>query len=225
MPKIILYHGSRDVIETPIYGQDNRFNDYGLGFYCTEHLDLAKEWSSSELLGGYANKYELQTDDLKILNLSSPEFSILNWLAILLANRRVALSNPITNKGQEYLISNFCPDIDEFDLLIGYRADDSYFSFARAFLNNTIPVKQLAHSMNLGSLGEQYVLKTKKAFSSMHFVEYEKAEHPFYFILRQIRDMEARENYIAGLQDNDIDGLYLKDIIKEGIKNDDPRLF
>ena len=43
-------------------------------------------------------------------------------------------------------------------LFIGYRADDSYFSFANAFLNNTISLEQLRKAMYLGKLGKPEVL-------------------------------------------------------------------
>ena len=44
----ILYHGSLEIISTPMYGQGKVYNDYGQGFYCTESLELAKEWSCAE---------------------------------------------------------------------------------------------------------------------------------------------------------------------------------
>ena len=39
-----LYHGSEKIIQKPIYGQGKKYNDYGLGFYCTDSIDMAKEW-------------------------------------------------------------------------------------------------------------------------------------------------------------------------------------
>ena len=42
-----LYHGSCDKIEKPIFGYGKTYNDYGLGFYCTDSLDMAKEWGVS----------------------------------------------------------------------------------------------------------------------------------------------------------------------------------
>ena len=39
---MIIYHGSKDIIERPEFGKGNRKNDYGLGFYCTENVELAK---------------------------------------------------------------------------------------------------------------------------------------------------------------------------------------
>lgn len=225
MDKISLYHGSREMVDKPRFGMGNRHNDYGQGFYCTEHPEIANEWAASELSGGVANHYELKLTGLKILDLTSKEWSILNWLSLLLANRRPALSNPISKAGQAYLLENFSLPTEDHDLIIGYRADDSYFSFARAFLNNTITLEQLKRSMILGKLGEQYVLKSRKAFDNLTFIDGEKVHHPYYYILRKIRDMEARMDYDILLQKADIDGLYLRDIIKEGIRNDDPRLF
>ena len=57
-----LYHGSSKVIETPVYGEGNPQNDYGLGFYCTENLELAKEWACPRENDGFANQYELKDE-------------------------------------------------------------------------------------------------------------------------------------------------------------------
>ncbi|MBQ6625824.1 MAG: DUF3990 domain-containing protein [Ruminococcus sp.] len=64
MNKLTIYHGSSKIIERPLFGAGNPNNDYGLGFYCTETLDLAKEWACSAETDGYANKYSLNTDGL-----------------------------------------------------------------------------------------------------------------------------------------------------------------
>ena len=52
MAEMILYHGSVSIIEQPTFGKGKRHNDYGLGFYCTQSLDLAKEWAVEENRGG-----------------------------------------------------------------------------------------------------------------------------------------------------------------------------
>ena len=38
-----LYHGSKYIIDKPTFGKGKPYNDYGLGFYCTENIDMAKE--------------------------------------------------------------------------------------------------------------------------------------------------------------------------------------
>ena len=59
MSKLILYHGSPEIIQSPVYGKGKINNDYGRGFYCTEHLELAKEWACTEGTDGYVNQYEV----------------------------------------------------------------------------------------------------------------------------------------------------------------------
>lgn len=44
--KITLYHGSEQIIESPTFGLGKQNNDFGLGFYCTESEELAKEWGA-----------------------------------------------------------------------------------------------------------------------------------------------------------------------------------
>ena len=77
--KITLYHGSEQLVETPTFGLGKKNNDFGLGFYCTESEELAKEWAVSSLRNGFANRYSLDTEYLKILNLNSPDYTILNF--------------------------------------------------------------------------------------------------------------------------------------------------
>ena len=166
----------------------------------------------------------MDLSNLKVLNLSSEEFTILNWLAILIKNRRARLSTPIAKRGKEWLINHFLPDYEDYDIIIGYRADDSYFSFARAFLGNEISLSQLGRAMRLGKLGEQYVLKTPKAFDTIKFLDYTVADNRVYYEKRRQRDVEARAAYNKELEIDDIDGIFMRDIIREEMKPDDPRL-
>lgn len=224
MSKLVLYHGSPDIIESPIFGKGKTYNDYGRGFYCTEHIELAKEWACTEGTDGYANKYEIDTTGLSILPLSSEDYTILNWLAILMLHRKGRLSAPVAKQGREYLIRNFLPDFKSYDAIIGYRADDSYFSFARAFVSNTISLKQLGNAMQLGKLGEQFVLKSPKAFEAIKFIGYTVADNTIYYAKRKVRDDAARAAYQKELEKDDLDGIFMRDIIREEIRSDDPRL-
>lgn len=222
---ITLYHGSNKIIEKPIYGQGNKRNDYGLGFYCTSDLDLAKEWAVSEGSDGYANKYELNLDGLTCLDLASKEYNILHWITILLENRIFDLKYTISKTGKDYLIKNFSLPYKDYDLIKGYRADDSYFSFADAFLKNNISCQRLSEALRLGNLGEQVVIKSKKAFDSLKFVGAEVASSDVYYPLRKERNEKARLAFLMdkeGIFDND--ALYLIDIIRNGVDGNDPRL-
>ena len=224
MSKRILYHGSPEIIQTPLFGKGKAYNDYGKGFYCTEHLELAKEWACTENTDGYASKYEIDTAGLSVLNLSSEEYTNLHWLALLMKYRKFRVSTPIMKRGADWLRENFLPDLTSYDAVVGYRADDSYFSFARAFVNNEISLTQLSYAMRLGKLGEQFVLKSPAAFERIQFVSYEIVDNTEYYAKRKVRDEEARAAFRAELERDDLNGLYMRDIIREGVQADDPRL-
>lgn len=223
---LVIYHGSQQIIEVPEFGVGKTYNDYGQGFYCTENIELAKEWACPIKNDGYSNKYILHTDGLNIMRLTEGEFNILNWLAILLENRKFDISSPVGSSAREFILSKFLPDTEGVDVIIGYRADDSYFSFAEDFVNNSIPIRDLERAMKLGTLGEQVVLISEKAFKQIEFVEQEIADYREYYYKRAERDRKAREVYVSqkkSLQQL-IDDIFVLDIIREDMSKDDPRL-
>lgn len=224
MSKRILYHGSPEIIRVPVFGKGKSYNDYGQGFYCTEHLELAKEWACNENSDGYANKYEIDTTGLSILNLSSDEYTTLHWLALLMNNRKFRVTTPVMKRGADWLKEHFLIDLSPYDAVIGYRADDSYFSFARAFMSNEISLSQLSYAMKLGKLGEQFVLKSPAAFEKIRFVSYEIADNTVYYAKRKARDDEARMTFREELEKDDLDGLYMRDLVRQEVRPDDPRL-
>lgn len=224
MDKIItVYHGSNQIIEAPEFGKGKKNNDFGFGFYCTESDEIAKEWAVSSLNNGFSNRYSLDTEFLKVLNLNSPEYTILNWIAVLVEHRLFAIKTPVANRAKRYLIDNFSVNVNTYDIITGYRADDSYFDYAEAFLNNGISVEQLSRAMKLGKLGEQIVIKSQFAFSKLKFEGFDVAEKDKYYVLRKARDDEANKLYYEILEEES-DGLYMLDIMRGGILNDDIRI-
>ncbi len=223
---ITIYHGSQQIVEVPKYGAGKSYNDYGQGFYCTGSIELAKEWACPVKKDGYANKYLLHAEGLNVMCLTKGNFNILNWLAILLQNRKFDINNNVGAGAREYLLTHFLPDTTGVDVMIGYRADDSYFSFAEDFVNNAISVRDLNVAMQLGTLGEQIVLISPKSFGQIEFVEYEIADYREYYYKRTQRDHRARTNYQQQRKDLAMlrDDLFVLDIIREDMKNDDPRL-
>ena len=223
--KLTIYHGSSKIIERPDFGTGNPHNDYGLGFYCTESMELAKEWASSTETDGFANQYQLNLTGLSTLSLTSGDYHILNWLSVLLENRRFRIDGAIAQQAKAYISENFSVDYKQYDIIRGYRADDSYFSFANAFLNNTISVTQLEKAMVLGKLGEQIVLISQKAFASIEFVNAIPAPNEIYLPKKLARDTAARKDFQQEKARGSIrTEKYILDIMREGWKNDDERL-
>jgi hypothetical protein len=206
-------------------GAGKPYNDYGLGFYCTYSLEMAKEWAASKDVDGHANCYTLDCSDLKIFNINSDEYCILHWLAVLLENREFDVPAGLALEAKEYLMKNFKTDYESYDAIIGYRADDSYFSFAQDFINGTISYRQLNNAMHLGKLGEQFVLKSKKAFELIEFTGYEVAFSSEWYAKKMLRDKTARREYFDVERNKRQRGdLYIAQIIDEEMMPGDSRL-
>ena len=120
---ITLYHGSEKMIEEPIFGEGRLTNDFGLGFYCTESAELSKEWAVSSLRNGFSNRYSLDTEYMKILKLNSPDYTILNWIAVLVEHRKFSMKTPVARRAKNYLLDHFSVNVNAYDLITGYRAD------------------------------------------------------------------------------------------------------
>ena len=175
--KRTIYHGSEFIIEKPEYLKGNIHNDYGLGFYCCSNQALAKEWAARRTGYGYVNKYTIRDDRLKILDLTkTPYKDVLYWVALLVHNRR--LSTDLKNnypKEIKYLEEKYLVNIEEFDVIIGYRADDSYFHFPEAFIRSEITLESLNKIFQAGELGKQYVLISKRAFKLIKYIGYQES--------------------------------------------------
>ena len=94
------------------------------------------------------------------------------------------------------------------------------------FINNTISVRDLNRAMHLGTLGEQVVLISEKAFRQIVFEGYETADYREYYYKRMERDTQAREFYRRQKKDLSVlkDELFVLDILREEMKSDDERL-
>lgn len=220
-----LYHGSEVIVERPEFGKGARHNDYGKGFYCTENPELAREWACAKQKNGYVNIYDLDMTGLSVLNLNDPQYNILNWLAILADNRTYWQNGSISEDAKDYIKTHFLLDISGYDVIIGYRADDSYFSFAQDFVAGVISLDKLSEAMRLGKLGEQIVLKSPKAFEQIEFLGCENVDYDIYYTRKMERERDARREYRKRKREKaDIHELYIIDIMREEMTNGDARL-
>lgn len=217
-----LYHGSGKIIDLPVFGGGKLNNDYGQGFYCTEIIDMAREWAVDSDRRGYVNIYDFEIEALNVLNINDGYGDVLEWLAILLDNRRFSINSPIALEGRRYIMDNFLLEYKSYDVIKGYRADDSYFTFAQDFLNNTISLRQLSEAMKYGRLGEQVVLKSEKAFEYIKFYEYERVDNKLWYPRKEERDRLARKRYFDLDKNKYVKGdLYIMHILEKELKKND----
>ncbi len=222
---MLLYHGSDHIIERPEFGVGKKHNDYGRGFYCTENIELAKEWAVTEDTDGYVNKYSIDISKSRILDINSEQYTMLHWLGILLKNRIFTLATPLEREAKKYILDNFNISLDGIDIVKGYRADDSYFSYARDFISGVISYEQLSKALRLGKLGEQYCLISKKAFTMIEYIGNEYVDAKEWYPRKMLRDMYARQGYKNMEKEEYRKGeLYITKIIDEEMKKDDLRI-
>ena len=194
-----LYHGSKDKDLKPDFAFDNANNDYGKGLYTTPEIELGREWAYSSYTHGdkgYLYTYEIDISDLKVLDLT--RLDSMHWLAELLYNRKIDLS------GREALqdtigeiIKKYKLDTDEYDIIVGYRANDSYFTYAIDFVSGAIYRDTLETALRNGNLGIQVFIKSKKAFDLLKAVGNAEEVDDRYATFYRNRDKEAREKYMA----------------------------
>ncbi len=170
MGKIILFHGSPNKVVVPQFGFGEGKHDYGKGFYLTENIELAKEWAvcRPDETNGWVHKYELETDDLKILDFQ--EHNILSWLAELMKHRDASDSRRYKVLSKKF-IAEYGIDTSEYDVIKGWRANASYFYIAKEFVRDNIDMDILEELLSLGGLGIQYCIKSELAYSKLTEVD------------------------------------------------------
>ncbi len=195
MGKIVLYHGSMDKVIVPTFGRDEEKHDYGKGFYLTESIDLAKEWSVCQYSRkeGFVHKYELDITDLRILDFE--ERGILPWLSELMKHRDASDSKRYKMLAKQF-IDKYGVDSNGFDIIKGWRANASYFFIAREFVRDNIDLDILPDVLRLGDLGIQYCVKSEKAYSRLKEIPSAllRVEYDEFNAKYNERDIRARKN-------------------------------
>ena len=161
----ILYHGSNCTVKVPDLDHCKEDNDFGKAFYVTNDKKKAEMWAllktDSEGKGKptvsvYANNFN------KLIVKDLGDYSVESWIAVLIKHR--GYSGSITRRAAYRFIDLYYPDIFDADIVIGYRADDSYFRITEAFLRNAIGTGNVSSLLHVGRLGYQAAISSLSAF-------------------------------------------------------------
>ena len=209
---MVLYYGSATLFTKPTFGVGNSSNDYGRGFYMTPDKKIADLWASKFPYGGYNLKFKIDLNKLRILYLNTAtEKDVISWITLLVTHRFDKDEYEKSKETIEWLKRHYNLNIDDYDMIIGYRADDSYFNYSSEFVQNNLSLEALSMSMKLGKLGLQYALISKKAFQLLEFVSYTVVEHSDEYETFRLKTLnEFRE---IKKQDN-VNNTFIRDIIR-----------
>jgi len=209
--KLVLYHGSERIVERPEFMKGVAHNDFGAGFYATKEEAIAKEWACGDGNDGYVNIYSISLEGLKVFDITKEKNASLVWLALLLKNRRLRIGSAKQKTARDFVVENYLPDVRAYDIIVGYRGDDSYFSFARAFLDGEISFGQLDKMLTLDKLCLQYALVSDKAVKSLRFSDVLVEDGSDCYYKRKERDSKLREEVLSFVEKSP---KYISDIME-----------
>lgn len=177
--ELSLYHGSNQVIKDPEFNYGSKDKDFGPGFYCTENLEMAKDYACRgdfmNFPTRFVNQYSLNTKDLKMLEFKDDKDSILKWVALVLKKRKIIIPE-LWSFNKNVIIKNFLPDISDVDLIKGYPCDNRYFFFIKDFTKGCHSFEFFRSRMKMVKYEKQIVLVSKKAFEKIKFIRFEKVQ-------------------------------------------------
>ena len=116
MDSIILYHGSKEIVEYPEIRTARFHKDFYFGFYCTLLQEQAKRWATRFNGKGFISEYRYTPDEsLKILVFSEMTEE---WLDFIVSCR---MGNP-----------------HDYDIVEGPMANDTIFNYVQDFVDKKI---------------------------------------------------------------------------------------
>lgn len=158
---MILYHGSNMVVEKPRLIEQNRFLDFGYGFYTTANKVQAENFAKKIVVrrGGISTVNVYEIDDnfgsglLKIKRFNTPDEE---WLDFVCTHR------------------NGTYDGEQYDLIIGAVANDDVYRTLQVYSSGLLTKEQALESLKIKKLFNQYVFTTNEAISLLKFVKSEE---------------------------------------------------
>ena len=188
--KVTLYHASEDIVYTPQWnykkpGKVKETRDVGEGFYTSFNDRKYPIYLYSQLGHIILNKYDLNTQGLKLLELKDD----IKWLMITSFHRSSFSRQPKYHYIRD-CIRNY---VSEFDLVIGTISDDRFFSAVDAFIAGTSTDFVTIEIAQMLRFGIQYVSKSDKADRCFIFQGFEDVSQDEIIEQRALRDSHRED--------------------------------
>ena len=155
---MILYHGSNLVVETPELVPQNRFLDFGYGFYTTTNKDQAISFADkvykrknegTKQVSIYEIDIEKLFEDCSVLRFESANEE---WLDFVSENRSGNYNGKI------------------YDVIYGPVADDDVYTTFALYQSGALTKEQTLETLKIKKLYDQMVFTTEKALSYLRFI-------------------------------------------------------
>lgn len=155
---MILYHGSNVIVDRPKLIQQNRYLDFGFGFYTTTNKNQAISFANKvakrrETGQNVVNIYKID-EAVAFSECSIPRFDEANeaWLDFVSDNRS----------------GNY--EGESYDFIFGPVANDDVYRIFTLYTAGVLTKEQTLEQLKIKKLYNQLVLTSEKALSYLHFV-------------------------------------------------------
>ena len=154
---MILYHGSNMVVKQPKLIKQNRFLDFGFGFYTTTNREQARNFalkvaqrrkSGEATLNIYSIEENEAFKECSLLRFETPDEK---WLDFVSANRQG------NYQGKHY------------DLIYGAVANDDVYRTITLYMTGILSREQALTALKIRKLFDQMVFATEKSLKYLHF--------------------------------------------------------
>ena len=113
---MILYHGSKEIVETPEIRVTRYNKDFYFGFYCTVMSEQAKRWALRYTGRGMINEYDyVQNNDLRILTFFE-----------------------MTEQWLDFIVDCRNGKSHDYDIVEGPMANDTIFNYIQNYIDGKI---------------------------------------------------------------------------------------
>lgn len=154
---MILYHGSNVIVDQPKLIRQNRYLDFGFGFYTTTNREQAVNFAQKvtdrrkmgeATLNIYSVNEAVAFQECKVLQFDSPDEA---WLDFVAANRQG------TYQGEKY------------DIIYGAVANDDVYRTIALYMTGVLDKEQTLSSLKIRKLFNQLVFATEKSLQYLKF--------------------------------------------------------
>lgn len=154
---MILYHGSNVIVEQPKLIRQNRYLDFGFGFYTTTNRDQAVNFAQkvtdrrktgAATLNIYSVEEAVAFKECSLLRFDSPDEA---WLDFVAENRQG------TYQGKQH------------DLIYGAVANDDVYRTITLYMTGVLDKEQTLAALKIRKLFNQLVFATEKSLQYLHF--------------------------------------------------------
>ena len=146
---MILYHGSRQIVEYPEIRKVKYNKDFYFGFYCTRCEEQAKRWAARYGANGYLNKYEYVRDNR------------LNYKVF----------DEMTEEWLDFIVSCRLGHSHEYDIVEGHMANDTIFNYVQDFADGKITREAFWALAKFKKPTHQISFHTARALTTLSFIK------------------------------------------------------